>query len=111
MRRLLLIAVGIASLVAVEAPGLQAARDDSPATPTAEGDPVGLIQRLIADLGSDEYAVRRRAEEQLIRLGPQAFDELKRAEDHPDLEVSERVRYIVEQLHIEFTPIGVRPVA
>jgi tetratricopeptide (TPR) repeat protein len=62
----------------------------------------GDIARLIAELGHDEYAVRRRAEEELIRLGPDAFDELKVAVDHPDLEVSERVRYILERLRVEW---------
>jgi tetratricopeptide (TPR) repeat protein len=103
MRRLLLTAIGIVSLVAVGAPRRLAARDDSAATPAADRDPLGQIQKLIADLGSDEYSVRRRAEEQLIRLGPLAFDELKLAENHPDLEVSERVRYIVQQMHVEWT--------
>lgn len=60
------------------------------------------IDRLIAELGHDEFAVRRRAEEELIRLGPDAFDELKLAVDHPDLEVSERVRYILERLRVEW---------
>jgi tetratricopeptide (TPR) repeat protein len=60
------------------------------------------IERLIGELGDDEYAVRRRAEEELIRLGPDAFDELKGAVDHPDLEVSERVRYILERLRVEW---------
>ena len=60
------------------------------------------IERLIAELGDDEFAVRRRAEEELIRLGPDAFDELKLAVDHSDLEVSERVRYILERLRVEW---------
>ena len=38
---------------------------------------------------------RRRAEEELTRLGPDAFDQLKLAEQSTDLEVAERASYIV----------------
>ena len=40
--------------------------------------------------------MRRRAEEQLLRMGPEAFDELKDAETSDDLEIAERVGYIVQ---------------
>src|SRR5690242_20436457 len=58
------------------------------------------VERLITELGSDEYSVRRRAEEQLLQLGPEAFDELKAAENNPDLEIAERIRYIVLRMRI-----------
>lgn len=95
MRRLLLILIG--STLAL--PALAAAPDRKPAN-NANLSPV---QRLIADLGSDAFAVRRRAEEQLLRLGPEAFDELKLAESNPDLEIAERVKYIVQRMRVQWT--------
>ena len=53
-------------------------------------------------LGSDQYAVRRRAEEELTRLGPDAFDQLKLAEQSNDLEVAERASYIVQSMRVEW---------
>src|SRR5262245_26158447 len=64
--------------------------------------PASEVQRLIADLGSDQYAARRRAEDQLLRLGPEAFDELKQAENSADLEIAERVRYIVQRMRVDW---------
>jgi tetratricopeptide (TPR) repeat protein len=77
----------------------RAARDgnESPQRPPSR------VAQLIAELGSDEYSVRRRAEEQLLRLGPEAFDALKAAEVNPDLEIAERVRYIVLRMRITWT--------
>jgi tetratricopeptide (TPR) repeat protein len=95
MIRFLLILLG-ASLLPAAA---HAARDDADDGQSAPSE----IQQLIAELGSDEDPVRRRAEEQLIRLGPEAFDELKAAEDHDDDEIAERVRYIIQQMRIPWT--------
>ncbi|HMO83647.1 MAG TPA: hypothetical protein PKC18_01870 [Lacipirellulaceae bacterium] len=94
MRRVVAILAG----VALAAPLAQAAREeaDGPRTPPT-------VEQLIADLGSDAYSVRRRAEEHLLRLGPEAFDALKAAEDHEDLEIAERVRYIVHRMRVEWT--------
>jgi tetratricopeptide (TPR) repeat protein len=94
MRRLLL----SLAVLCLLAPPARAAREDDAAghvLPSA-------VKKLIAELGSDEYAVRRRAEEQLIRLGPEAFDELKAAEDSDDLEIADRVRYIVQRMRVQW---------
>jgi tetratricopeptide (TPR) repeat protein len=60
------------------------------------------VLALIGQLGDEQYAVRRRAEEDLIHLGPDAFDQLKLAEDSADLEISERARYIVQRMRVEW---------
>jgi Flp pilus assembly protein TadD len=78
--------------------GARAARDDA----DEPRPPLSAAPKLIAELGSDEYAVRRRAEEQLIRMGPEAFDALKAAEDHDDLEIADRARYIVERMKVQW---------
>jgi tetratricopeptide (TPR) repeat protein len=84
-------------LVGLLAPVARAARDDA-----AGGGHAPSVQQLIAQLGSEHYAVRRRAEEQLLRMGPEAFDELKNAESNKDLEIAERVRYIVQKMRVQW---------
>ena len=85
-------------LIALSAPEVFAARDGA----TDNQRPKSAVRQLIADLGSEPYAARRRAEEQLLRLGPEAFDELKLAENNSDLEIAERVRYIVQRMRVQW---------
>ncbi len=65
--------------------------------PTAES-----IHRLVVELGSDEYFVRQRAEAELLRIGPDAFDALTAVEDADDLEVASRARYILSHMKIKW---------
>lgn len=94
MRRLFVLILG----VCLGLPAAHAARDDKAGAPP----PLSPVQQLIAELGSDQYAVRRRAEEKLIRMGPEAFDELKAAESHEDDEIAERARYIIQRIRVEW---------
>ena len=102
MTRVSLIALIAVCLFCFRAPPPQvvAAPGDSA---TSEADqPAAPVDQLIADLGADQFAVRRRAEQQLMHLGPDAYDQLKLAEDHDDLEIAERVRYVLERLRVEW---------
>lgn len=96
MRRLLILPLIIASL----APGT--ARAATRGETRADRVSQSAVEQLIAQLGDDDYAVRRRAEEQLLTLGLQAFDALQAAEDHDDLEIAERVQFIVQQMAIDW---------
>jgi tetratricopeptide (TPR) repeat protein len=89
----------IAAVLCLSPLAARAARDGNDSSQR----PQSRVEQLIAELGSDEYSVRRRAEEQLLRLGPEAFDALKAAEVNPDLEIAERVRYIVLRMRITWT--------
>lgn len=73
-----------------------AATDAKPATDPA------AVAALITDLGSDQYAVRRHAEDELTRIGAEAYDQLKLAEQHGDLEISERASYILQRMRVEW---------
>ena len=64
------------------------------------------IEQLIAELGSDQYFLRRRAEQQLIQLGADAFDQLQAAEQNSDLEIATRVRYILHRIRIDWIRPG-----
>ncbi|HEX6963142.1 MAG TPA: hypothetical protein VF175_14830, partial [Lacipirellula sp.] len=106
MRRFFLLVA--ASLAVVVTSDVNAARDASPReTRPAAAAPASDVQQRVAELieqlGDEQYAVRRRAEDDLVRLGPDAFDQLKLAEDHMDLEVAERARYIVQKMRVEWT--------
>ncbi len=67
------------------------------------------IARLIEDLGSDEYVTRHRAEKALIRLGFEAFDALKEAENHNDLEIAARAVYLAQLVEVEWVRDGDSP--
>jgi tetratricopeptide (TPR) repeat protein len=105
MHRVLLAA---AALLTTLASRVDAARESSPAksrnqaSAAADSDVQRTVLALIKQLGDEQYAVRRRAEEDLIRLGPDAFDQLKLAEESADLEVAERARYIVQRMRVDW---------
>lgn len=61
-----------------------------------------LIDKLIAELGDDDYHVRSAAQQQLAKIGFDAFDALSQAENHEDLEVAGRARYLLRLLQVDF---------
>ncbi len=60
------------------------------------------VELLIDQLGSEQYFLRRHAEEQLIERGADVFDQLQLAEEHPDLEIATRAHYILQRIRIEW---------
>jgi tetratricopeptide (TPR) repeat protein len=61
------------------------------------------IERLIGQLGSDDYATRHRAQEALAKLGFEAYDQLMAATTHPDLEIASRARYLLRLVRVHWT--------
>jgi tetratricopeptide (TPR) repeat protein len=57
---------------------------------------------LINQLGDPQYAVRQQAQEELAKLGPEAFDVLVAAEENDDLEIAARARYLVHLIRIDW---------
>ncbi len=76
--------------------GVTTLRADS--SQTEETEQEARIRRLIDDLGSEEFAIRTRAQSELERIGVSAFDGLDEAKDHDDIEVALRVRYLLRTL-------------
>jgi hypothetical protein len=76
----------------------------------AEAPDTKTIPGLIADLDSDEYAVRKKAEEELQKLGEIALPALKKLlEEKPPLDVARRVEAILRELDTAaLTPEQVR---
>src|SRR5690349_18031389 len=85
-------AVVLAAQMTASAPAAQAA-DQTDAE----------IARLIEQLGDAQFAVRQRAQEQLVKLGFAAFDALVEAEQHDDPEVAMQAGYLVRQIRAGWT--------
>ncbi|MFV2065724.1 MAG: hypothetical protein ACC645_02000, partial [Pirellulales bacterium] len=77
--------------------------DDRPHPNVSQAD---VMRGLVEQLGSDQYVVRCRAEEALIRLGVAAFDVLKAAEHHDDAEIVARATYLTRLIDIPWTSDG-----
>jgi len=60
------------------------------------------IQQWVQQLGNDSYLVRQRAESLLTRAGIQAYPELRRARQSPDVEIVRRAEYILSQIEQAF---------
>jgi len=81
-----------------------AAEPDPPTSkPAAPGSSDKRIERLIAQLGDADYAVRQRAQDELSKVGFQAFDALNAASNHPDFEIASRARYLLRLILSQWT--------
>jgi len=76
-----------------------AARAEQPREDAADEQAV-RIQKLIGLLGDENYATRERAQAELARLGLAAFDALLEAQEHDDVEVALRARYLVRGMDV-----------
>ena len=73
----------------------------------AEGDAAQQkIARLIEQLGDPQFAVRQRAQQELIKLGFDAFDALSDAENSDDPEIAMQAAYLVRLIRAEWTRDG-----
>lgn len=57
--------------------------------------PEQRIERLIEELGHEKYTVRERAQKELAELGFEAYDALRAAANHEDLEIATRAKYLL----------------
>jgi tetratricopeptide (TPR) repeat protein len=61
------------------------------------------IDQLIQQLGDRDYFVRQRAQADLAKLGFEAFDALSAAENHEDLEIATRAKYLLRLMRVNWT--------
>lgn len=80
------------------APAIAAAQEP-PTAPAVDPE----LSSLIAQLGDPQFAVRQRAQEQLVKLGFSAFDALVAAQQHEDPEVAMQARYLVRRIRAGWT--------
>jgi len=64
------------------------------------------IAKLIERLGDTQFAVRQRAQEELIALGFEAFDALSDAENNDDPEIAMQASYLVRLIRVDWTREG-----
>jgi len=61
------------------------------------------IERLIERLGDKDYFVRQRAQAALAEFSFDAFDALRAATTHEDLEISARAKYLLRVMQVAWT--------
>lgn len=61
------------------------------------------VERLVRQLGSPRYTLRRAAANELRQIGPAAFDQLYGATDDTDPEIAASARYLLQQIPIHWT--------
>lgn len=61
------------------------------------------VQELITQLGDDDYLLRQRAENRLLKRGVEVFVELQAASNHADLEIGIRAKYLLSKIKVEWT--------
>jgi tetratricopeptide (TPR) repeat protein len=64
------------------------------------------IAKLIAQLGDSQFAVRQRAQQELVKLGYDAFDALAEAENSDDPEIAMQAAYLVRLVRAQWTRDG-----
>ena len=98
---------GVMFSFAILAGGMSFAAD-APAVkiPTDERSQAELdakVAGLIAQLGADQFATREKAQSELERMGLVAFDALYEAQNHGDIEIALRARYLVSSLSVNWS--------
>jgi tetratricopeptide (TPR) repeat protein len=89
-------ALVVFATAAVNNPVLAAGKSQSVDSPESR------IATLIRQLGDEQYSVRQQAQEELVRLGADAFDALVAAEHDDDIEIASRARYLVHLIRIDW---------
>lgn len=104
--------LGTALAVVVLTAGWVTAADGPSLTPAATQptpqEPVlaERVDKLVKQLGDKDYYVRQRAQDELARLGFEAFDALNAATTDEDLEISSRAKYLLRLMRVEWTAEG-----
>jgi len=88
-----------------------APRADSTTAPDVDtrGGSSERIDRLIRQLGDDQFAKREEAQGELAKLGFAAFEALRAAANDSDLEIATRARYLLRLMSTDLTRPGDPP--
>jgi tetratricopeptide (TPR) repeat protein len=95
-----LLAMSVSARAADDQEPAEAAAAPAAAATDESGD--DQIAKLIRQLGDQRFAVREAAQQELARLGFEAFEALTEAENDADIEVASRARYLVRLMRFEF---------
>ena len=84
------------------ADGSPPAVQEAPPEETKPSATAEQIAALIEQLGDDDFFARERAQQELARIGFDAFDALSAAENHDDIEIAARARYLVRSMQVDW---------
>lgn len=98
------LSIVMANMVLLAAALCCAAADVPGAALDERGD--ARIAKLIEQLGDSQFAVRQRAQQELIKLGFEAFDALSDAESSGDPEIAMQASYLVRLIRSDWTREG-----
>jgi tetratricopeptide (TPR) repeat protein len=87
--------------LALGAPALAHDASDAPPPVRERQSLDSRIAHWIKELGAEQYARREKAQTELQRLGLAAFEALHEAQDHEDVEIALRARYLVRSMTIQ----------
>jgi tetratricopeptide (TPR) repeat protein len=76
---------------------------ENPTEKAAKAELQKKIAALIEQLGNKDYFVRQKAQEELSRLGFEAFEALNAAAMNDDLEIATRAKYLLKLMRVEWT--------
>lgn len=90
-------ALALVAIVLGPAPWAHSA-DDKPQPASA-----AQLKQLIEQLGAESYDLRVRAQNDLAKLGLDAFDALLAAQTHPTIEIQMRAKYLLRSIAVHWT--------
>ncbi len=92
-----------AALLAAGHLALAAPASEAPVGPASPASgPAAEIDKLVRQLGDNDYFARQQAQDSLAHLGFEAFDALNAAATNKDLEIASRARYLLRRLRAEW---------
>jgi tetratricopeptide (TPR) repeat protein len=86
-----------------------AAKAAAPGQPASPADRKKQIDRLIEQLGDKDFFVRQRAQQELLKIGFDAFDALSAATGNEDLEIAARAKAILRTIRMDWVQPGDSP--
>ncbi len=99
--RLIFASIVFAAMLAV---GALRAAEEKPAAAAEQNPPSAQrIDKLIRQLGDKDYFARQQAQDELARMGFDAFEALTAATENDDLEIASRARYLLRLMRVEWT--------
>lgn len=64
------------------------------------GSPANAIQKLIDQLGDPSFIRRQEAKKELEKIGLLAFESLRIAQSHPDIEIAKNAEYLLQSMRV-----------
>lgn len=103
--RFLILMAAVCGFVSVATAADPSKPENGAAAPSAAKEPAAAdrIAALIKQLGDKDYFARQKAQEELAKLGFEAFDALNAATTSDDLEIASRAKYLLRLMRVEWT--------